>query len=435
NITSSPPSPPRRRSDGDVANRKESGGDVANGKDDKRSFTNLMMHMCGAFVLDKCQIIQTKVNRRMSDKVVDKRELHTSNVSDFSCNPRKDFGSPLVFLVLTSVEDEYRSIAATCEIMWIVKIMSDLNIRNLLPAELYCDNKAAMQIVANPVMHEKTKHFDLDVHFIREKVCSGLIKAVKNITSSPPSLPRRRSDGDVANRKESGGDVANGKDNKRAFTNLMTHMCWKKPTRSRAATLACGVKTRLTTSLAKVLASVKDVYATNLIIFILTLKIMQMKVNRRMSNKVVDKNELRGYSIDTVEDLLFIHGGHTSNVSDFSSNPREDFGSPLVFLVLTYVGQEAKFSTFYCEGDDDFASWRTVPFNVRRKQISILTSVHGLYGVRKKDEWRIELWKMNGDGKHWTNVATYWAKTRKPLSPKTGKPLSLQPVHVMCNGN
>nr|GEV77174.1 probable LRR receptor-like serine/threonine-protein kinase At5g48740 [Tanacetum cinerariifolium] len=51
--------------------------------------------------------------------------------------------------------------------------------RNLLPAELYCDNKAAMQITANPVMHEKTKHFDLDVHFIREKVCSGLIKTVK----------------------------------------------------------------------------------------------------------------------------------------------------------------------------------------------------------------------------------------------------------------
>nr|GEW28594.1 ribonuclease H-like domain-containing protein [Tanacetum cinerariifolium] len=85
-----------------------------------------------------------------------------------------------VTLSKSSAEAEYRSMAAaTCEIMWIVKIMSDLNIRNLLPAELYCDNKAAMQIAANPVMHEKTKHFDLDVHFIREKICSGLIKTVK----------------------------------------------------------------------------------------------------------------------------------------------------------------------------------------------------------------------------------------------------------------
>nr|GEX28708.1 ribonuclease H-like domain-containing protein [Tanacetum cinerariifolium] len=85
-----------------------------------------------------------------------------------------------VTLSKSSAEAEYRSIAAaTYEIMWIVKIMSDLNIKNLLPAELYCDNKAAMQIAANPVMHEKTKHFDLDVHFIREKVCSGLIKTAK----------------------------------------------------------------------------------------------------------------------------------------------------------------------------------------------------------------------------------------------------------------
>nr|GEV31552.1 ribonuclease H-like domain-containing protein [Tanacetum cinerariifolium] len=77
-------------------------------------------------------------------------------------------------------EAEYRSMAAaTCEIMWIVKIMFDLNTKNLLPAELYCDNKVAMQIAANPIMYEKTKHFHLDVYFIREKVCFGLIKTVK----------------------------------------------------------------------------------------------------------------------------------------------------------------------------------------------------------------------------------------------------------------
>nr|GEX39396.1 ribonuclease H-like domain-containing protein [Tanacetum cinerariifolium] len=85
-----------------------------------------------------------------------------------------------VTLSKSLAEAEYKPMAAaTCEIMWIVKIMSDLKIKNLLPAELYCDNKVAMKIVANPIMHEKTKHFDLDVHFIREKVCSGLIKTAK----------------------------------------------------------------------------------------------------------------------------------------------------------------------------------------------------------------------------------------------------------------
>ncbi|GJX80181.1 hypothetical protein Tco_0328330 [Tanacetum coccineum] len=55
----------------------------------------------------------------------------------------------------------------------------DLKVTNLLPVELFCDNNAAIQIAANPVMQEKTKHFDLYVHIIREKVASGLIKTTK----------------------------------------------------------------------------------------------------------------------------------------------------------------------------------------------------------------------------------------------------------------
>ncbi|GJU01054.1 ribonuclease H-like domain-containing protein [Tanacetum coccineum] len=45
--------------------------------------------------------------------------------------------------------------------------------------ELYCDNSSTIQIVANPVFHERTKHFELDVHFVREKVLAGVIKTVK----------------------------------------------------------------------------------------------------------------------------------------------------------------------------------------------------------------------------------------------------------------
>ncbi|GKD44289.1 ribonuclease H-like domain-containing protein [Tanacetum coccineum] len=80
----------------------------------------------------------------------------------------------------SSAEAEYRSMAAaTCELMWVVNILKDLKVTNLLSAELYCDNSATIQIAANPVMHEKAKHFDLDVHIIREKVASGLIKTAK----------------------------------------------------------------------------------------------------------------------------------------------------------------------------------------------------------------------------------------------------------------
>ncbi|GKE95361.1 ribonuclease H-like domain-containing protein, partial [Tanacetum coccineum] len=77
-------------------------------------------------------------------------------------------------------EAEYIAMAsATCEIMWVLKILKDLGQNDLTPVALFCDNKSAIQIEANPVMHEKTKHFDIDVHIVREKVASGLIKTLK----------------------------------------------------------------------------------------------------------------------------------------------------------------------------------------------------------------------------------------------------------------
>ncbi|GJW38085.1 ribonuclease H-like domain-containing protein [Tanacetum coccineum] len=80
----------------------------------------------------------------------------------------------------SSDKAEYRAMAsATCEVMWIIKILKDFNIDNVIPASLFCDNKSAIQIAANPVMHEKTKHFDIDVHLVREKIAPGLIKTVK----------------------------------------------------------------------------------------------------------------------------------------------------------------------------------------------------------------------------------------------------------------
>ncbi|GJT51217.1 putative RNA-directed DNA polymerase [Tanacetum coccineum] len=79
----------------------------------------------------------------------------------------------------SSAEAEYRSMAsAVCEVMWITKILKDLNFSCHIPAFLFCDNSSAIRIAANPVMHEKTKHFDIDVHLVREKVASGLIKTV-----------------------------------------------------------------------------------------------------------------------------------------------------------------------------------------------------------------------------------------------------------------
>ncbi|GKG17810.1 ribonuclease H-like domain-containing protein, partial [Tanacetum coccineum] len=65
-----------------------------------------------------------------------------------------------------------------CLVSWKSKKQATLS-RSSAEAEYRSMASAVCEIAANPVMHEKTEHFDIDVHLIREKVASGLIKIVK----------------------------------------------------------------------------------------------------------------------------------------------------------------------------------------------------------------------------------------------------------------
>ncbi|GKE25507.1 ribonuclease H-like domain-containing protein [Tanacetum coccineum] len=80
----------------------------------------------------------------------------------------------------SSAKAEYRSMAsATCEVIWLSNLLSDIGVTGLFPVVMYCDNSSALQIAANLVFHEKSKHFEIDVHLVREKVASGVIKTEK----------------------------------------------------------------------------------------------------------------------------------------------------------------------------------------------------------------------------------------------------------------
>ncbi|GJV08190.1 ribonuclease H-like domain-containing protein [Tanacetum coccineum] len=85
----------------------------------------------------------------------------------------------------SSAESEYRCLTTTtCELTWVIKFLKDLEVDGLLPAYLYCDSSFAISITGNPVFHEKTKHFEIDLHLVKEKVSYGVVKVLKVASTS-----------------------------------------------------------------------------------------------------------------------------------------------------------------------------------------------------------------------------------------------------------
>nr|CAN76350.1 hypothetical protein VITISV_025245 [Vitis vinifera] len=73
-------------------------------------------------------------------------------------------------------EAEYRAMAlATCELIWLKHLLRELRFGKDEQMKLTCDNQAALHIASNPVFHERTKHIEVDCHFIREKITSGCV--------------------------------------------------------------------------------------------------------------------------------------------------------------------------------------------------------------------------------------------------------------------
>lgn len=76
----------------------------------------------------------------------------------------------------SSAEAEYRAMAqSVCEVVWVHQLLSEVGFQTTLPTKLWCDNQAALHISSNPVFHERTKHIEIDCHFVREKIQQKLI--------------------------------------------------------------------------------------------------------------------------------------------------------------------------------------------------------------------------------------------------------------------
>ena len=85
----------------------------------------------------------------------------------------------------SSAEAEFHAMAqGICEGIWLNRLLEELRVPLKHPIVLYCDNQAAISIAKNPVHHDRTKHVEIDRHFIKEKIEEGFFKVSFTPTNS-----------------------------------------------------------------------------------------------------------------------------------------------------------------------------------------------------------------------------------------------------------
>lgn len=76
-----------------------------------------------------------------------------------------------VIVAKSNTESEYRALSSTSsELSWLQSLLSELNVVKLPTLVLWCDNQSAGDLACNPIFHSRSKHIELDVHYIRDKV-------------------------------------------------------------------------------------------------------------------------------------------------------------------------------------------------------------------------------------------------------------------------
>ncbi|GJX51515.1 ribonuclease H-like domain-containing protein [Tanacetum coccineum] len=79
----------------------------------------------------------------------------------------------------SSVEAEYRGVAnAVAETCWIRDLLRELHTPLSSATIVYCDNVSTVYLSSNPVQHQRTKHIEIDIHFVRDLVATGQVRVL-----------------------------------------------------------------------------------------------------------------------------------------------------------------------------------------------------------------------------------------------------------------
>nr|GEW75548.1 copia protein [Tanacetum cinerariifolium] len=79
----------------------------------------------------------------------------------------------------SSAEAKYRGVAnVVAETAWIRNLLRELHSPISTATLVYCDNVSVVYMSANPVQHQRTKHIEIDIHFIRDVVTAGHVRVL-----------------------------------------------------------------------------------------------------------------------------------------------------------------------------------------------------------------------------------------------------------------
>ena len=81
------------------------------------------------------------------------------------------------YMTLSTAEVEYVvACSASCEAVWLQKLLSDIFDLQMDLTCIHCDNQSCVKLLENPMFHDKSKHIDIKYHYIRDMVQRGVVK-------------------------------------------------------------------------------------------------------------------------------------------------------------------------------------------------------------------------------------------------------------------
>ncbi|GJU52734.1 ribonuclease H-like domain-containing protein [Tanacetum coccineum] len=79
-----------------------------------------------------------------------------------------------------SVKTEYRGVAnVVAETAWVRNLLRELHSPLMTATLVYCDNVSAVYMSTNPAQYQRTKHIEIDIHFVRDMVTVGHVRVLR----------------------------------------------------------------------------------------------------------------------------------------------------------------------------------------------------------------------------------------------------------------